>query len=452
MRLYKKIIIALMISFTVSTLSLSRLVFAQVSTFRVGTAQIDITPPPGLNLAGYAARKSGAIGVLDPLYAKIVVMSGKGEKVALVNLDLANIFDEPQLEQIRKDALTTCGIDQVIFCSTHTHSGPNFGGSISDVQTVAWVTRTIQSVLDCIKLANIRLEDAYIGVGFGKAYIGHNRRRGKPEGNVRFLSDNLSLILSYPEDPTVAVIRIDNSQGLPRAILVNYACHPVVFSPDNMKYSADYPGAMAQWIKEHVPGNPTCFFIQGACGNINPITNPVSITQNAVKVKNELGYALGKEVVRVNSLILTHPVPDARLKTVLKKIPFKQRWNVDQLRETTRNLYGAAFADWAERWMKETLDSPLTVLVLENEFGICGFPGEFYVDFQLDLRKRFTDLPLFFAGYMNGDNGYYPTLKAAVEGGYGANSITTLVEVGAGEQMIDQAIIELYYLTGKLSH
>ena len=27
------------------------------------------------------------------------------------------------------------------------------------------------------------------------------------------------------------------------AILVNFACHPVVFGPDNVMFSADYPGA-----------------------------------------------------------------------------------------------------------------------------------------------------------------------------------------------------------------
>jgi len=38
----------------------------------------------------------------------------------------------------------------------------------------------------------------------------------------------------------------------------------------------------------------------------------------------------------------------------------------------------------------------------------------------------------------------------AVEGGYGANSLTTRVEVGAGETMLDHSIIALYRMLGKL--
>ena len=49
---------------------------------------------------------------------------------------------------------------------------------------------------------------------------------------------------TFPVDPTVGVIRIDRGDGTPLAILVNYACHPVVFGPDNLDYSADYPSEM----------------------------------------------------------------------------------------------------------------------------------------------------------------------------------------------------------------
>ena len=102
--------------------------------------------------------------------------------------------------------------------------------------------------------------------------------------------------------------------------------------------------------------------------------------------------------------------------------------------------------------VKETFRIPLTIMMLENEFGICGFPGEFYVEFQMDLRKQFTDFPLLFAGFANDDVGYFPTITAAAEGGYGASSVMTAVEAGAGEQMVDRAVIELYYMMGRLKH
>ena len=55
----------------------------------------------------------------------------------------------------------------------------------------------------------------------------------------------------------------------------------------------------------------------------------------------------------------------------------------------------------------------------------------------------------YFVGYCNGYNSYFPTIKAAAEGGYGAD-YGTLVEAGAGEHLVDRAIIALYQLDGKL--
>ena len=54
-----------------------------------------------------------------------------------------------------------------------------------------------------------------------------------------------------------------------------------------------------------------------------------------------------------------------------------------------------------------------------------------------------------FAGYTNGALGYFPTIRAAAEGGYGATE-ATIVEVGAGERLVSRALIDLYSLLGKL--
>ena len=53
-------------------------------------------------------------------------------------------------------------------------------------------------------------------------------------------------------------------------------------------------------------------------------------------------------------------------------------------------------------------------------------------------------------GYTNGTFGYFPTIAAAVRGGYGANSTATQVEVGAGERMMNVGRAALYKLMGEL--
>jgi hypothetical protein len=56
---------------------------------------------------------------------------------------------------------------------------------------------------------------------------------------------------------------------------------------------------------------------------------------------------------------------------------------------------------------------------------------------------------LFFLGYSNGYHQYFPTIEAVAEGGYGADSQVAPVEVGAGEQLMNTALIWLFEMQGK---
>jgi neutral ceramidase len=44
---------------------------------------------------------------------------------------------------------------------------------------------------------------------------------------------------------------------------------------------------------------------------------------------------------------------------------------------------------------------------------------------------------------------YFPTIEAASEGGYGGDATVSPVQIGAGEQMMNQALINIYTMLGK---
>ena len=69
----------------------------------------------------------------------------------------------------------------------------------------------------------------------------------------------------------------------------------------------------------------------------------------------------------------------------------------------------------------------------KEKVTIMGMPGEPFVEFGLNFRDRAPAAASYFAGYCNGYQGYFPTIRAASQGGYGAEGITARVEVGAGE-------------------
>jgi len=58
---------------------------------RAGWAQTTITPPVGISLAGFGARKEGARGIHDHLYARALVLEEAGRYIALALCDLCEV-------------------------------------------------------------------------------------------------------------------------------------------------------------------------------------------------------------------------------------------------------------------------------------------------------------------------------------------------------------------------
>src|SRR5271170_6125999 len=58
--------------------------------FKVGLAEVDITPPVGFRIAGYYDERFST-GVHDPLKAKAIVLEEGGTRVAFVMCDLVGL-------------------------------------------------------------------------------------------------------------------------------------------------------------------------------------------------------------------------------------------------------------------------------------------------------------------------------------------------------------------------
>jgi len=46
---------------------------------------------------------------------------------------------------------------------------------------------------------------------------------------------------------------------------------------------------------------------------------------------------------------------------------------------------------------------------------------------------------------------YFPTVEGAAEGGYGADATVSWVSLGAGEEMMNQALIDIYTMLGRFT-
>lgn len=392
-----------------------------------GVARVDITPPAeGAPMGGYADRQGSSTGVHDPLYATVLLLAGEGVRVAIVSADLRSFPSSRVVSEARARGLA----DHVLLAATHTHSGPiTWERQDWPAGARSWFAQTEDRILAAIAEAGKSMFAARAGFGFGRIYLGHNRRRVDEAGKTAMLWRNAERLPTAPLDPTLGVIRIDDAEGRTRAVLVNYACHAVVLGPDNREISADYPGALRREIEREMPG-AVSLFIQGGAGDINPYMDKQPVRDGGFTEADRMGRALAVEALRVARRAAPKANADGSLKAAGEVMEFRDRWDQTKL-----------------------VRAGVTGLLINNEIGIATLPGEPFVELQIALRDKSELAAAFLFGYTYSAGGewagYIPTIRAAAEGGYGAG-YNTRIEVGAGEAMIDRALANLYKLAGKL--
>jgi neutral ceramidase len=437
---------------------LASTVCAHAATFKAAVAKADITPPPGLPMYGFLDRlkdKKSSTGTLDPLYAQILVIEAGDKRLALITLDLGRTLNQAELAALQERARKSAGISYLLVTASHTHSGPNILDHYPGNRPPLWETTALDKIVAAVSEATARLTDARIGTGRGQVYIGYNRRQVHSDGTVTMLWTNPERRPTSPLDPSVLVMRIDNIAGTPLAILVNYACHPVVFGPDNLRYSADYVTKMRSTVETAFDNKPLCFFLQGADGDINPYYATTTLGDGALARRDWTGERLGEEAIHVAKAIHTDVPESPSIDFADDLLSFRLRWPSVRFREGLLNTYGPlVFEDHAELIAQDPppdhIELRVTTLLLNKNIVLVGMPGEPFVDFQISFRDRCPMPNAFFLGYTNGYFDYFPTIAAAAEGGYGAADSNTYVEVGAGERMLRHALVRVYKMLGKL--
>jgi len=427
--------------------------FAAVPSFaavlRAGVAKVDITPSGGVPLWGFEDRLKPATGTLDPLIARVLVLEAGDKRLALVTLDLGRCFGPSGVDQIRQAASKSCGISCLLVAASHTHGAPVIQDQYKDGPP-AWERTALGRIVRGIQEATHGLAEARIGSGTGVAYIGHNRLRVNPDGSVSWFERNLTRVPTAPVDPSVNVIRIDRTDGSAMAILTHYSCHPVVFGSDNLQYTADFPGVMNRVVEEKIGGHAVSFFLQGAPGDINPYYAVTPIQEDAVKARDWTGERLGAEAARVAAEIHAQPVADPSIQFSEEMMPVRLRWNEDKFRQALVKFLGPNVIEEYGP-IKSEFQVPVATVLINHQLAITTMPGEPFVDFQRNWRDRCPAPSAFLLGYTNGYYGYFPTIRAAAAGGYGAASAATWVEPGAGERIVDRAVVRTLEMLGRLT-
>lgn len=396
-----------------------------------GAATGDITPPTGYPMWGYGARHDKpSTGVLDSLLARALVLRAGDTKVALVSLDLGRAPARESMKRIR-EALARDGMTEVFLVASHTHHAPVLELDTWPKPDKPYTRELEEKLVAVIRKADLARVPARYGVASTETKLNRNRQSKRAD---------------KPTDAELLVLRVEDLQGKTIAHAVNFAAHPTMHPADVMKFSADFPGAMAK-VVESETGAP-CLFLQGAAGDLS--VNP----PEGVKGPDAFGKRLAADVLKLaSSIAIDRSKPkDAELKTAREE--FKFRCVVDLSNHQIKFALGKAFfpelIDFFEKEYREGVRPSLTVAVLDDSLGFVGFSGEMFSDHANTLRRRARLPHVFVLGYCNDYQQYFPTIQAASEGGYGTAPPVASAEIGAGEKLTDAALIRLYQLRGKL--
>lgn len=408
-------------------LALALSVHAADLTLEAGVAKADITPSFNGPMYGYANRKCGpANGVHDRLFAKALVLRAGDSRLAIVTLDLGSIVSG----NLHREVAEKLGIPVLLLSASHTHSAPSFLPVTGEVPASPppYLQEIERKIFSAVEQASKSMFPARLGIGRGSMQLGYNRLVLREDGRARAVFDNLERIPYGPVDPEFTLLRVEDSSGAARALLVHYAVHAVVLGPTSCKYSADYPGVLQARVESEMP-RTQCMFVQGGAGDINPLfEGRTGNEETDFATMQKMGELLAAEVLKaVKTIRPTSPV----------RFPIQ---------------YKEAVLTFSDRWDKDKpLHVGITTVLINREMAIAATPGEPMHKLQETWKKQ-ADVayPLFY-GYTYSAGGewpaYIPDLKSAAYGGYGADT-STHIEVGAGERIMQQHLINLYELLG----
>lgn len=436
---------------------------------RIGSAQVDISPPLPVDVLGYVRRAVAPRTFMAPLVVTAMVVVDGPITVAILAADLVGMTT-PFADRVRAavaDAIGCMPAD-VLINSSHSHAAPWPGATIklggeaddwTDRELGYWDTLPNAFASAAVQaLATAR--EARISGGVGRAPgLAVNRRERTADGRT---------ILGWnPEgflDDSVPTLRVDDLDGQPIATVVGFGCHPVVVGPESDAAGPDFVGPLRQRTTE-LRGGGVTVFLQGAAGNVLPLEAFIDHAGPEVAFGDRLALEAAHAVADAEPREMTidhiaygsvtpislyrrrvadrQPIQHAACVRRIVDLPLLQapdRGALEaELAERTADLARRAaegetratmnpvryHISWIEHVLSLADQGPLPTSVPGEvwaarigDHAIVGTPGEIFGEIGAAVRDASPAATTIFAGYCNGVLGYVATPEEHPFGGY----------------------------------
>jgi hypothetical protein len=400
---------------------------------QAGAIGVVITPPIGVELAGYGPRIGRySQDIHDELTAQALVLDDGTTRCAIVTSDLISISTE-LTAQVRQDVAqrTQIPADHVMIACSHSHTSPtthpfnDWGGP--DAEYVLMVGRIMAGA---IVAAEGRLQPATLSV----AQSSYDQLAWNRTGR-----DLL--------DTTVEVVQLADAAGAPIALLVHYACHPVMLGPQSL-ICADFPGAMRRALAADFP-TAVSMFANGACGDIDPLTNKRAWGSASLEEVEQAGAGLAAAALQALAQAETVDNPQISVRTASLDLPFNVP-SLETVREriATYTAEADALGDQPEDfkevtgevrmprfWLRyytdleakmsagtqaDSMAAELQAFKIGDALTLVAIPAEVYTEQGMAIRRLSQAPHTLAVCYANGTYGYLPPRADYESGSYTA--------------------------------
>lgn len=415
---------------------------------KFGVAKRCITPETDMCIPGYFSKRFVS-GVLDDLYAKAVAWESDGISAINVVCDTINLNRDDVL-RIRRGIHDRCGVleKNITASATHSHTaGPSWKWNDAGEHDPIYMNMLISQAIDAGVEAYEKRRPAKIGTASAdvQAYCFIRRYKMK---DGRYLTNpgngNPDIVEAVgTPDLTFTVSKVCGEDGKIIAFISNYGVHLDCVGGENV--SADYPGALAEYIYGKYGKDVESVFFTGPCGNTNHL-NPLNVSvkersdeeYKSLPQHKKMGVILGDALCEIEKSIKLSENDDVKISrdfvAARLRVPTE-----DYIRTSEKILHGedAVFKGYGlegytpkqkrhialatidaynnPNKMREAEITALTV----GDLAMVFWPAEVFVEYGKAVRERFKGKNVLIAELSNGCVGcYLPTEEAIEQGGY----------------------------------
>lgn len=381
---------------------------------QAGQGTVDITPPIGIELAGFhkpAPQTRTVGGVRQNASLRALVIDVDGQRVAILSIDLCAMSTDFGVK-VRERVAAATGIpaDHVMVCATHTHSMPTFRvfrqwGAVPELFMAEVEAKCVTAVEAAI--ADLAEADAYAGTA---PVVGGNFNRTTPTWKNTAEFTDASTDADRWLDTDLQVLQFQREKN--NILWYHFCAHPVIWADDQA--GPDWPGIVADRIETRLGVRPA--FLQGHIGDVNPGDGTPwrGDAEETVTAVTEALYtaATHSHLVKFDSISLIRG-------TV--KLPFDHGRLKDELAQYAADPAACTKGVWvdegfAKAWYEEAtrwssppmeLESPVTALRI-GDVAFLFHGSELYSFYGLQLRNSLPLDHVWVIGYTEDFVGYLP--------------------------------------------